>query len=90
MRFLKPLDTEAVDYALDRVTRIITLEDGVVSGGLYGAVAEYVGSRQDGSRCRIEAMGMPDRFVEQGTPGELYSECGYNTDDILRKILGSD
>ena len=90
MRFLKPLDTEAVDYALGRATRIITLEDGVVSGGLYGAVAEYVGSRQDGSHCRIEAMGMPDRFVEQGTPGELYSECGYNTDDILRKILGSD
>lgn len=85
MRFVKPLDTDAVDYACSRTSRIITVEDGAVTGGLHAAVAEYVTGK--GYNCTVTALGIPDRFVEQGTPEQLYAECGFSEEDILSAIL---
>ena len=85
MRFLKPLDTSAVEEACRKAERIITLEDGAVIGGLYSAVAEYIASH--GLDCTLTGLGIPDRFIEQGTPAQLYAECGYDADGILREIL---
>ena len=85
MRFLKPLDTSALEEACRKARRIITLEDGVTAGGLYGAVAEYLASH--GSACRLTGLGIPDRFIEQGTPAELYAECGFDANSILSEIL---
>lgn len=85
MRFLKPVDREAIADACSRAERIITVENGVVAGGLHGAVAEYIADNGLGNR--LIGLGIPDRFVGQGTPDELCSECGFNTDDILRCIF---
>lgn len=85
MRFLKPLDQEALAEACSRTEKIITLEDGVTAGGLHGAVAEYIAD--NGLNCKLKGLGIPDKFVEQGTPEELYSECRYNTNNILEEIL---
>ncbi|MBR6269088.1 MAG: 1-deoxy-D-xylulose-5-phosphate synthase [Bacteroidales bacterium] len=87
MRFLKPLDEEALAEACAKASRIITVEDGITAGGLFGAVSEYVASRPEGGRPAVTGLGIADRFVEQGTPAELYAECGYSEDDILRAIL---
>ena len=84
MRFLKPVDTAAIEDACRRARTIITVEDGILSGGLYSAVSEFVASgRFD---VKVVGLGIPDRFVQQGTVDELISECGYNTDDIYREI----
>ena len=60
--------------------RIVTIEDGSVMGGLYGAVAEYV------SACDrplpVKAVGIPDRYISQGTQEELKQECGLTNDEI--------
>ena len=85
MRFLKPLDTSALEEACRKADRIITLEDGALSGGLYSAVAEYIAA--GGHACRLSGLGIPDRFIEQGTPAELYAECGFDADSILAEIL---
>ncbi|MBP9992124.1 MAG: 1-deoxy-D-xylulose-5-phosphate synthase [Bacteroidales bacterium] len=85
MRFLKPVDREAIADACSRAERIITVENGVVAGGLHGAVAEYIADNGLGNR--LIGLGIPDRFIGQGTPDELCSECGFNTDDILRCIV---
>lgn len=85
MRFLKPVDREAIADACSRAERIITVENGVVAGGLHGEVAEYIADNGLGNR--LTGLGIPDRFIGQGTPDELYSECGFNTDDILRCIV---
>jgi len=85
MRFLKPLDTSALTEACRKAQRIITLEDGVTAGGLYSAVAEYLAS--NGLACKLTGLGIPDRFVEQGTPAELYAECGFDANGILSEIL---
>ena len=85
MRFLKPLDTSALEEACRKAKRIITLEDGATTGGLYSAVAEYIASH--GLDCTLSGLGIPDRFVQQGTPAELYEECGYDANAVLREIL---
>ena len=84
MRFLKPLDTEMVDYACGRCSTIITVEDGVVKGGLASAVSEYVASAHPG--IKVISLGIPDKFIEQGTVDELITECGYNVDNIYNSI----
>ena len=85
MRFLKPLDTEALEDVCAKVDAIITVEDGCKAGGLHGAVAEYVASRKTG--CRLQSLGVPDEFISQGTREQLFDVCGYNTKDILKAIL---
>ena len=85
MRFLKPLDFDLVKYACDRCKTIITVEDGTVNGGLGSAVSEYVASL--GRGVKVISLGIPDKFVEQGTVEELISECGYNVDNIYNSII---
>ena len=85
MRFLKPVDTRALEEACSKASRIITLEDGVCEGGLYSVVAEFIASR--GLDCTLTGLGIPDRFIEQGTPAELYAECGFDADSVYRAIL---
>ena len=87
MRFLKPLDCEAVREACDKATRIITVEDGAVTGGLYSAVCEYVSAHPEYGSHEVRGLGIPDRFIEQGTPAELHSECGYDASGIVEEIL---
>ena len=84
MRFLKPLDTELLNKILGNYDKIITIEDGVVKGGLYGAICEYVSCRKP---VKIIGMGIPDKFVEQGTVEELVSICRYNTEDIVALLI---
>lgn len=84
MRFLKPLDTAAIDEAA-ACGKIVTVEDGTIIGGLYGAVSEYLESK--GSSCRVKGLGIPDKFIEQGTVNEQLEECGLRTEDILDEIL---
>jgi len=85
MRFLKPLDTEALEEACAMASTIITVEDGTTVGGLHGAVAEFIADNN--KDCRLMGLGIPDRFIEHGKPEELYSECNFNTIDILNAIL---
>lgn len=84
MRFIKPLDSEALADACSRADHIITVEDGAITGGLHGAVAEYIAD--NGLGCKLTPLGIPDRFIEHGTPAQLYSECGFDAEAILRAI----
>lgn len=85
MRFLKPLDFDLVKYACDRCKTIITVEDGTLNGGLGSAVSEFVAFL--GRGVKVISLGIPDKFVEQGTVEELISECGYNIDNIYNSII---
>ena len=84
MRFLKPIDTEALEKACSTCRRIITVEDGVTIGGLYGAVSEYVASR--GADVQVVPVGVPDKFIDQASVAEQYAECGMTWENILEKI----
>lgn len=85
MRFINPVDTGALAYACSKAGKIVTVEDGAVKGGLHSAVAEYIAGQ--GLGCRLVGLGIPDAFIEHGKPDELYTECHFNTEDILNAIL---
>jgi 1-deoxy-D-xylulose-5-phosphate synthase len=86
MRFLKPIDEEILREVGEKFKYIVTLEDGTVKGGLGSAVAEYMA--QNGYTPQIKALGIPDAFIEHGTPEQLYRICGMDADSVLNAIMG--
>src|SRR3989339_266067 len=85
MRFIKPIDTDAIKCAAAGCKTIITVEDGSVSGGLYSAVSEYIATNS--LNVKVIGLGVPDRFIEQGTVEELIGECGYDINGIYNTII---
>ena len=86
MRFLKPLDMEIVQHVGQHFSRIITVEDGVRQGGFGSAVIEQLaGLHMTG--IEVERLGLPDRFVEHGSPEELYKIVGLDAESIENVIL---
>lgn len=85
MRFVKPIDTEILDYVGQHFARVITVEDGVVEGGFGSAVLEYLADR--GYTPRVERLGLPDQFVEHGTVDELHRLVGLDEDSIVNRLL---
>lgn len=86
MRFLKPIDEALLHAVGKKFSRVVTLEDGTVKGGLGSAVVEFMAA--NGYSPTIKVMGIPDAFVEHGTPAELYKICGMDNASILAAILG--
>ncbi|RUA26062.1 MAG: 1-deoxy-D-xylulose-5-phosphate synthase [Bacteroidetes bacterium] len=84
MRFLKPFDEELLHQTLKSFDKIITVEDGTVVGGLGSLVAEFMTKHNYTNTLKI--LGVPDRFIEHGTPAELYKECGYDVDGIYQAV----
>jgi 1-deoxy-D-xylulose-5-phosphate synthase len=86
IRYLKPLDQEMLHDLFSRFTKILTVEDGVIKGGLGSAVIEFMADH--GYKASIRRLGIPDRFVEQGSVEELQEECGYSKEQIRQAITG--
>ena len=84
MRFLKPLDRDILDEAGTKFSAIITVEDGMLQGGLFGAVSEYLASRS--RETLVEGIGIPDRFINHASQKEQRAECGLTAEGILAKI----
>jgi 1-deoxy-D-xylulose-5-phosphate synthase len=84
MRFLKPLDEELLHEIFDRFNKIITVEDGVIMGGLGTAVLEFMADHH--YQASVRRLGIPDRFIEQGKIAELQAECGYDKEGIKKAV----
>jgi 1-deoxy-D-xylulose-5-phosphate synthase len=84
MRFVKPIDREILDEVAARFDLIITIEDGLIDGGFGSAVLEYFASA--GLKKTVVRLGVPDRFIEQGTQAELYHECGFDVEGICQTV----
>ena len=82
MRFLKPLDEEILAEVASRFSYVITVEDGVRNGGLGSAVLEWFSDH--GCNVRLTRLGLPDNFVEHGSPEELYRIVGLDREGIER------
>ena len=83
-RFLKPLDTDMLDKIAKTYKKIITVEDGTLKGGLYGAVCEYLADKAPG--VFVTGIGAPDVFIEHDTQSAQRERCGLDTEGISRKI----
>lgn len=85
MRFVKPLDEVRLHHIFREFPKIITIEEGTVTGGFGSAVAEFKSAHNYSSQLKI--MGIPDRFIEHGTIEQLYKECGLDAESIFREAL---
>ena len=85
MRFLKPIDEGILQEVGTTFRRIVTVEDGVVKGGLGSAVIEYMSDHN--LHPQIVRLGLPDHFVEHGTPEELYHLVGLDAEAIKKTII---
>lgn len=87
MRFLKPIDMETLDFVGTHFQSVVTVEDGVRKGGLGDEVAEYFAAH--GYAPKLTVLGLPDSFVGQGSPDELYHITGLDRDSISETILNA-
>ncbi len=85
MRFVKPLDTELLHEIGRKFKRVVTIEDGVIQGGFGSAVLEFFAD--NGYTPIIKRLGIPDIFVEHGTPDELYQMLGLDANGLKEAIL---
>jgi len=85
MRFVKPIDTEMLEEVFSNYKIIVTVEDGVIHGGFGSAVLEYMA--ENNYSATIKLLGVPDKFIEHGTPDDLYRECGIDVKGITNSVL---
>lgn len=84
LRFAKPLDAELLREVGRNFDRVLTVEDGILRGGVGEAVTKFF--VDNGFTTRIRSLGIDDTFIEQGTVPQLQALCGYDTDGIERTI----
>ncbi len=91
LRFAKPLDEELLLRIATRgYRRVVTVEDGVIAGGVGSAVLEFLSDRNllGGAVREVVRLGLPDRFVEHGAVGELRRACGIDAESLAERIKG--
>jgi len=85
-RFAKPMDKSAILKSIKKTKKLVTIEEGVLEGGFGQSVLEA--AKDAGIRdIKVKLLGIPDRFVEQGTMEELRKECGLTAEGIKKKML---
>lgn len=80
---IKPLEEEFLRAALSRHTRIVTLEDHYIIGGLGGAVAEFMSGVGKG---RLHRIGVDEEFGQSGAPEVMYDAYGLSAKHVAKKI----
>jgi 1-deoxy-D-xylulose-5-phosphate synthase len=84
LRFVKPIDEEMLHEVFQKYSKVITVEDGTVVGGMGSAVLEFMAAHQ--YQAEVHILGIPDRLVEHGTPKQLYAEIGIDPAGIVNTV----
>ena len=82
MRFVKPIDEMLLHEVFRKFTKVITVEDGCIMGGMGSAVIEFMA--ENGYNAQVKRLGIPDAVIEHGEQIELHTECGYHPEGIAR------
>lgn len=84
MRFVKPVDRQAVKEAGLEHDLLVTMEENVIMGGAGDACFEVLAA--EGLTPQILQIGIPDKFITHGDTDSLMKECGLDSDSIIQKI----
>ncbi|MBB4119335.1 1-deoxy-D-xylulose-5-phosphate synthase [Mesonia hippocampi] len=82
--FVKPLDKTLLKKIFSQHKTIITLEDGVLSGGAGEAILVF--AQQNNFTVKFIHLGIPDTFIEQGKTDELYESLEISANKIKLKL----
>lgn len=84
LRFAKPLDENLLHSIFKKHSTIITIEDGVLKGGVGSSVLEFAAEHNYQNTIRL--LGIKDQFIQHGTITELHEFCGIDSDSIRKTI----
>ncbi|MBC9131290.1 1-deoxy-D-xylulose-5-phosphate synthase [Frischella sp. Ac48] len=84
MRFVKPLDEEAILAITKDHQILVTVEENVIQGGAGSAVNEFILTKK--LKCDMLNIGLPDAFIQQGNQVEIRDDLGLSAEKITRKI----
>jgi len=84
LRFVKPLDETLLHEVFQKYSKIITVEDGCIEGGMGSAVLEFMADHN--YNAQVIRLGIPDKVIEHGEQPELWAECGYDAIAIANRI----
>ncbi|MDE6553715.1 MAG: 1-deoxy-D-xylulose-5-phosphate synthase [Muribaculaceae bacterium] len=87
MIWVKPLDTELLREIASSHKAIVTVEDGVSTGGFGTAVSEWC--RNNGCDIAVHILGAPDSWVTHGTVAQLRHDCGYDSEGIEAAVASA-
>lgn len=85
MRFLKPIDEDILEEVGKKFKKIVTIEDGVIKGGLGSAVLEYMSDHN--YTPKVRRIGLPDKFIEHGKVKELREITGMDAESIYKTLI---
>jgi len=84
LRFVKPLDEMLLHEVFSKFDKVITVEDGCLMGGFGSAILEFMADR--GYTAQVIRLGIPDEYIHHGTQEELWSDCGFDANAIVRTV----
>lgn len=84
MRFVKPLDEELIRELAETHELFITIEENAVQGGAGSAINEFI--LNNDIQIKVRNLGLPDRFIEHGSTGDLMERIGLTADDIVKVV----
>ncbi|MBU2936063.1 MULTISPECIES: 1-deoxy-D-xylulose-5-phosphate synthase [Pacificibacter] len=86
-RFAKPLDYDLICDLADNHEALITIEEGAI-GGFGSHVADFLANEGVFDRgLKFRSMVLPDTFIDQSSPADMYATAGLNAEDIEAKVL---
>jgi 1-deoxy-D-xylulose-5-phosphate synthase len=84
MRFVKPIDEVMLHEVFSKFKKVITVEDGCLMGGFGSAVIEFMVDQ--GYSAEVVRLGIADEYVHHGTQEELWAQCGFDADGIVKTV----
>jgi len=84
LRFAKPLDEKLLHSIFQKFNKIITIEDGCLQGGFGSSILEFMVNND--YQASVKMLGIPDAFIHHGTQEELYNDCNYDTEAIIKYV----
>ncbi len=83
-RFVKPLDTELILPLVEKIKKVVTIEEGCLQGGFGSAVTEAIVDAR--IVAEIDRIGVPDLLVEHASPNESLTSLGLTSPQIADRV----
>jgi 1-deoxy-D-xylulose-5-phosphate synthase len=85
-RFLKPYDRPLLEELVRTHSALVTVEEGALMNGFGACMAREIDALAGARAVRVDAMGIPDRFIEHGGRDELLRELGLDAAGIAARV----
>ena len=87
-RFIKPMDVNYLRSIINKFQNVITIEEGVQTGGFGESVASWLITHE--YKGNVKIISLPDEFVEHGPRDLLLEKWGVNQNGIEKAVINKD